>query len=114
MKSLLVTKELFPCIRCLPAPFAERGTQPQPTVRGRNLPATPAALSWTITRTKGGRAPIMAAPKDPAENAEEDEADLELETDEEQSQLPQAGRRPGAEDGSTAARGDDTINPSFP
>ena len=57
---------------------------------------------------------LFAAPKDKAENAEEDEADLELETDEEQSQLPQASHRPGVDDGSPAARGDDTINPSFP
>ncbi len=56
---------------------------------------------------------LFAASKDKAENAEEDEADLELETDEEQSPLPQAGHRPGVDDGSPAARGDDTINPSF-
>ena len=58
---------------------------------------------------------LFAGPKDQSENAEEDEADLELETDQEQSQLPKAGHRPGADDGSPAARGgDDTINPSFP
>lgn len=67
------------------------------------------------TTTFAGSLAIFAAPKDQSENAEEDEADLELENDEEQSQLPKAGHRPGADDGSPAARGEaSTINPSFP
>ena len=67
------------------------------------------------TTTFAGSLAVFAAPKDQSENAEEDEADLELENDEEQSQLPKAGHRPGADDGSPAARGEaSTINPSFP
>ena len=45
----------------------------------------------------------------------EDQDDLELENDEDTTKLRSARARPGAEDGSTAARGEDgTINPPFP
>lgn len=57
----------------------------------------------------------LVGPGDQAENAEQDEDDLELESDEDHTKLRPGRTRPGAEDGSPAARGDDgTINPPFP
>ena len=57
----------------------------------------------------------LVGPGDESENKEEDEDDLELESDEDHRKLRIARARPGTEDGSPAARGDDgTINPPFP
>ena len=51
---------------------------------GISMPhATPSFRA--ATATFAGSLAVFAAPKDQSENAEEDEADLELETDEEQS-----------------------------
>ena len=68
---------------------------------------TIAALLWPIM--------WLIGPNDQSENEEENQDDLELENDEDTTKLRSARARPGAEDGSTAARGEDgTINPPFP
>lgn len=55
----------------------------------------------------------LAGPGDQTENQEDDD-DSEREKDEDPNKLDIAPARPGAEEGSPAARGDGTINPPFP
>ncbi|GAA4038444.1 hypothetical protein GCM10022409_24910 [Hymenobacter glaciei] len=75
-----------------------------------------AAPSWTTTTPPYCRPALqLIGPGEQSENEEEDADDLELENDEDHSKLRLARAQPTAEDGSTAARGDDgTINPPFP
>lgn len=72
--------------------------------------------AWAVTLTAAHRPTLhLVGPGEQSENQEEDENDLELESDEDHSKLRMARTRPGAEDGSPAAKGDDgTINPPFP
>jgi len=56
----------------------------------------------------------LAEPGDQMENQGDDDDDSELEKDEDPNKLDIAPARPGAEEGSPAARGDGTINPPFP
>ena len=71
---------------------------------------------WHISTTAPWQPVLqLIGPNDQAENAEEDEEDLELESDEDPTKLRWARALPGPEEGGTAARGGDgTINPPFP
>lgn len=104
----------FPSLSLLKADLAI--TLPRLLVNYFQAPPQTWPLRWAATSTAQQPTALFAAPKDQSENADADESDPELESAEEQSQLPNVNDRPGAEEGSpSAARGDDgTINPPFP
>ena len=73
------------------------------------------APDWVETTTASLRPVLrLADPGDQMENQGDDDDDSELEKDEDPNKLDIARARPGAEEGSLAARGDGTINPPFP